>query len=112
MRAVLATFIGLLMVWMQAVAIVSPHFIEQMVACRCCKCGQAACATQTSVPAPTPSPLAATASVVEKEKSSVPTQAALAQPGPVEAAGVIVAPVNACPLPSLSIFRRHCVLLI
>ena len=112
MRAIQAIVVGLLMVWMQAVASVSPHFVEQTAACRCCKCGQAACATQNTVPAPTSSPVAANASMVEKEKSSAPTRVAQAQPRPFEAASVTQAPANACPLPSLPLFRRHCALLI
>ena len=111
MCAIVAILTGLLMVWMQAVASVAPHLIEQTVACQCCKCGHAACATQTTVPAPMPSPVAASESIATKEKSSVPIQVAQIQPATVEAGGDRT-PTPACPLPALPVFRRHCVLLI
>lgn len=117
MRATLAILVGLLMVWMQAVASVSPHLIiEQASACQCCKCCRTACATQTTVPAPTPSPVAASGSVSEKVKSSRPAQTPQERSASAEATGFRVlrgtASVHACPLPSLPLFERHCVRLI
>jgi hypothetical protein len=123
MRAAFAPLLGLLLLWTQALAAVSPHVVEQTVACQCCRCGNAACATQTSVPAPSPAPVNTAPSAAERQKTTPPEAdsdllfaAALSLSSLLDPSDLSVSrrptpdAVAAASLPS--ILRRHGILLI
>lgn len=115
MRATLNIAFGLLLLMMQAVALVAPHSVEKSEACKCCSCGSDACTT-TRTAAPPSSPLTAQAqeSRAEVRKSSFRPVPQPAFPSPL----AISANHPACPA-SLSplafpqpLYERFCFLLI
>lgn len=122
MRAAIATLLGLLLLWTQALATVSPHLVEQTVSCRCCRCGSAACATQASVPAPAHAPVTTAPSASEREKTTPPEAnanllfAALSLSGLLDPSDLSVSrrptPDSAVHAALPSILRRHGILLI
>jgi hypothetical protein len=114
MRVILATWFSVMMVWMQAIAAVSPHDVQDPVACQCCQCAKGACCVPSAptAPAPVSSPLAASRLVSEKERVAPPVTAEIFQPRPVTLATAIPTPVAPQLSQPMPVYQRHCVLLI
>jgi len=109
MRATFAILLGGLMVWIQAAAGLSPHLVEQVVACPCCQCANPACNTQTTVPAPSPSPVVQTPTG-QREKTSPPIRPVALSSAPSESPVLRPRIPEPSSLPPL--FQRHRILLI
>lgn len=115
MRVALNIVFSLLLLVMQAVALVAPHSVEKPETCKCCSCGSDACTT-TRTAAPPSSPLAAQPqeSRAEARKPSLRPVPQPAFPAPsVGLASDSVRPVSLSPLASpRPLYERFCFLLI
>ena len=67
MRAAINIALALLLLVMQAVALVAPHSVEDPNACHCCACGSDACAPSRAPAPPLASPLASPLAALVQE---------------------------------------------
>ncbi len=112
MRAALNIVFGILLLVMQAAAIVAPHTTEEGVVCKCCSCGSKSCTAPQTSPAPAPTPLAA--QDVSTRSQKISKAAPLPFLGVVRHQRVIFFPTTSFSLlPSgQPLHERFCVLLI
>ena len=115
MRATLNIAISLLLLVMQAMALVAPHSVEKPETCKCCSCGSDACTTtRTAVPPASPLASQVHESRAEASKPSIRPVQQPAFPAPfVGFANDPVRPVSLSPLASpRPLYERFCLLLI
>ena len=112
MHAALALVFSILLVWMQAVAAVTPHVPTAAKICKCCSCGGASCCVPPASPAPPPVPLVAER--IAAETKSLPRPATVVQfdPTPLSSLEVFSHSPDLPRAMVQPLFRQHCALLI
>jgi len=81
-RAAVALVFSCLLLWVQAVAALSPCFVAQAAPCPCCSCSSRACCPPQTNPAPAPSPTVASRVGTLTESLPAPMPAVVAAPSP------------------------------